>query len=72
VNQRPTVELVALLFTATVCVFLVITTAGVVVSLLLHPGDVAAAGTVDRLATVMATVVGALLGLLAGRHISRR
>jgi hypothetical protein len=33
---------------------------------------IAAAGTVDRLATVMATVVGALLGLLAGRHISRR
>jgi hypothetical protein len=68
VTPRPTLELVALALVVTVCLFLVISTAGVVVALLLHPDAGGMAGAADRLITVMATVVGAGLGLLAGRR----
>jgi hypothetical protein len=65
-TRRPALELVALLFAVTVCVVLVVVTVGVTVAGVIPPNDPIAARYLDLVIAASATMLGALLGLLAG------
>ena len=69
--KRSTLELVALAFTATVCAVLLLVTVGITLAGAIPPNDALAGRYLDAVIAASATMLGALLGLLAGRHISK-
>ena len=71
VSNRSTVELVVLALTGTVCVLLLLGGAGVIVAVLLNPGDPNLEPYVGAFGSAVTVIVGALLGLIAGRRVKR-
>lgn len=65
-DDRTTAELVILTFAVTACAALVLATLGIGLAAALHPGSVNLADSVRTLADLVATMVGAVLGFLAG------
>ena len=70
-TSRPTLDLVVLAMTATVCVVLLIVTVAITLAGAIPPNEPIAARYFDVLMTATATMLGALLGLLAGRRTGR-
>jgi hypothetical protein len=66
-RQRPTVELVILAFTATVCLVLILVAVAVTLAGAIPPNEPLATRYVDMLMGATAVVLGAVLGLLGGR-----
>lgn len=68
VLNRPTLELVILALTATVCALLLAGGAALVVALVLNPGSPTLEPYVGAFGSALTVIVGALLGLIAGRR----
>jgi hypothetical protein len=69
--NRPLVELMVLMITGTVCVILLLLAGGVAIVEVVNPtADTSKA--VAALSTVTSTLLGAVLGLIAGHTLGRR
>jgi putative exporter of polyketide antibiotics len=68
VSRRPILELVVLAFTVTVCGVMLLLAVSVTVAGIIPPNDPASDRYVLLLASGTATLLGALLGLVAGRR----
>jgi putative exporter of polyketide antibiotics len=64
---RPTVDLVVLALTVTVCTVLIMLTVAVTVAGIIPPNEPLPGRYLDVLVAASATMLGALLGLLGGR-----
>jgi hypothetical protein len=64
-RRRPTLDLVVLALTVTICVVLLVVTVGVIVAAALGHG---VGEYLGALGSALSTVIGALLGLIAGRR----
>lgn len=65
-GDRSTIELMVLALTVTICLALLLTGLAITVSELLHP-EVDTSEAVSTLSDILSMILGALLGLLAGR-----
>jgi hypothetical protein len=64
-RRRPTIDLVVLALTVTICTILLLVTLGVIVAAALGYG---VGDYLGALGSALSTVIGALLGLIAGRR----
>jgi hypothetical protein len=64
--RRPATELMLLMVTGTVCVLLLLFAIGITAIEVTHPESDTGKG-IQALSTVISTLLGAILGLLAGR-----
>jgi hypothetical protein len=65
-EDRSTAELVILTFAGTACAALVLATLGIGLAAAIHPDSLNLGDSVRTLADLVATMVGAVLGFLAG------
>jgi hypothetical protein len=72
VRGRPVIDVVVLAFAATVCVVLILVAVAMTLAGSVPPNAPTAGRYVDLLMTATATLLGALLGILAGRSASRQ
>jgi len=68
--KRPVIEVMVLMITGTVCVILLLMTGGIVVIETVHP-EVDTSGAVSSLSSIVTTLLGAVLGLIAGHSLGR-
>ena len=66
-RDRPTIELVILAFTATIAVVVFLLALGITFAGTLTPNDAQSERYLQILLSIVSTLLGALLGLLAGR-----
>jgi cytochrome c biogenesis protein CcdA len=70
-RDRPAIEIVIIGFAATVCIVVFLLAVGVVLAGTLTPNNEESARYLQVLISIVATLLGALLGLLAGRSSDR-
>jgi hypothetical protein len=69
--NRPTTEIVVLLFAFVVCIVLILSVLGVIILRILRPGiDLSKAG--DAVFNMISTIIGALVGFISGRAYGSR
>jgi hypothetical protein len=70
--KRPTIEVVILALTFTVCLFLLLAGGVLALAAITNPSNAALSQYATAMGGIITTVTGALLGLLAGRAGRRR
>ena len=68
VLNRPTIELVVLALTVTVCALILAAGAALIIALIVNPAELILEPYVNAFGSAITVIVGALLGLIAGRR----
>jgi uncharacterized membrane protein YdjX (TVP38/TMEM64 family) len=70
-RNRPTTEIVVILFTILICIIMLLVTIGVITAKLIYP-EMDLSKSSESINNMLSTIIGALVGFISGRAYGRR